>query len=88
MTSNSATAMIHDAGRLYSDMGSESPVTWIQDPISRQIFERSDQIIDGVYVQVTPPSDMTLGFGELDREFAAWEAASDEALINFEKENL
>ena len=88
MTSNSATAFIHEAERLYSDSGSENPVVWIQEPISRQNFEQGAQIIDGLYVQVTPSGETLLASDEIAREFAAWEAASDEALLNFEKENL
>lgn len=88
MTSNSATVINLETGRLFSDMGSESLVNWIQDPVSRQVFERSDQIIDGIYVQVIPSAESNSSISELSREFAAWEAASDEALMNFEKENL
>jgi len=88
MTSNSATAFINEADRLYSDSGSENPVVWIQDPISRQIFEQGAQIIDNLYVQVTPSIEVASALNEITREFAAWEAASDEALLNFEKENL
>lgn len=88
MTSNSATTINLETGRLFSDMGSESLVNWIQDPVSRQVFEQSNQIIDGIYVQVVPSVDLNSVLGELAREFAAWDAASDEALLNFEKENL
>jgi hypothetical protein len=88
MTSNSATGLITEAKRLYSDSGSENPVVWIQPSISRQNFEQSAQIIDGLYVQVTPLGEALSAMNEIAREFAAWEAASDEALLNFEKENL
>jgi hypothetical protein len=87
MTLNSATAFIHDGQRLYSDSGSENFVAWIQEPISRQIFSKGI-LINNLYVQVTPSVEAASALDEVAREFAAWEAASDEALLNFEKENL
>ena len=86
MTSNSATAF-QEAGLLYSDSSSENRATWIQDPVSRQIFLQG-RLINGLYVQVNPVSEPFVVTDEITREFAAWEAASDEALLNFEKENL
>jgi hypothetical protein len=85
MTPNSATVFVHEADRLYSDSGSES--LWIQDPVSRQIFLQG-KLINGLYVQVLPSSELISASAELSREFAAWDAASDEALLNFEKDNL
>ena len=87
MTLNSAM-LIDKTGRLYSDSGTEDVFAWIQSPISRQVFERGSQIVDGVYMQVKP---FEIALPDLDgimREFAAWEAASDEDLLNFEKENF
>ena len=87
MTLNSATTFIHDAQRLYSDSGSENPVVWIQEPISRQIFSKGT-LINSLYVQVSPSVETVSAMDEIAREFAACDAASDEALLNFEKENL
>jgi hypothetical protein len=86
MTSNSATSF-HEAGLLFSDSSSEDHATWIQDPVSRQIFLQG-RLINGLYVQVGPASEPVAMSDEIAREFAAWDAASDEALLNFEKENL
>jgi len=86
MTINSAT-FINKIDRLYSDSGAEDVFDWIQSPISRQVFEQGDQVVDGVYMQVKP-FELTLpAIDALAQEFAAWDAASDEALLNFEKEN-
>jgi hypothetical protein len=87
MTPNSATAFAHEADRLYSDSGSDNPVVWIQEPISRQIFSKGT-LINNLYVQVMSAFDAVSASDEIAREFAAWDAASDEALLNFEKENL
>ena len=88
MTSNSATTIANQSQRIYSDFNAEGGVTWIQSPISRQAFEQGSHIVDGIYVQVKP-FELTLPVpAELAQEFAAWDAASDEALINFERENL
>lgn len=86
MTSNSATSF-HEPSLLFSDSSSENHATWIQDPVSRQIFLQG-KLINGLYVQVSPVSEPISVSDELSREFAAWDAASDEALLNFEKENL
>jgi hypothetical protein len=61
---------------------------WIQDPISQQPFDTSlEYRIEGIYVQIKA-RDIPLP--KIDRdlinEFSAWEAASDEALMNFERE--
>jgi hypothetical protein len=87
MTLNSATAIIQDGHRLYSDSGSENLVAWIQEPISHQIF-RNGILIKDLYLQVTPSVEVASDSDEIAREFAVWEAASDEALSNFEKENF
>ncbi|MBI5841125.1 MAG: hypothetical protein HZB19_13595 [Chloroflexi bacterium] len=87
MTLNSAT-LINKADRLYSDSGAEVIVAWIQSPISRQIFESGGQIVDEIYVQVKPFEVALPALDTLAQEFAAWDAASDEDLLNFEKENL
>ena len=87
MTLNSAT-LINKVDRLYSDSGAEDVVAWIQSPINRQIFERGGQIVDEIYVQVKPFEVALPATDALTQEFAAWDAASDEALLNFEKENL
>jgi hypothetical protein len=86
MTINSAT-LIGETARLYSDAGIEDVFSWIQYPINRQVFERGNQIVDGIYMQVKP---LELAFPEMKAiadEFAAWEAASDEDFLTFEKEN-
>jgi len=85
MTPNSATVFVHEASRRYSDSGTES--FWIQEPVSRQIFPQG-KLINGLYVQVLPVNEAIFVSDELSREFAAWDAASDEALLNFEKEKL
>lgn len=89
MTINSATIFDNETGRLYSDSGStEDVIDWIQSPINRQTFEQGNQIIDDIYVQVTPFQANLSDIDSLAQEFAAWDTASDEALLNFEKENL
>jgi hypothetical protein len=88
MTPNSATVLINKTDRLYSDSGAEDVVAWIQSPISRQIFEKGSQIVDGMYVQVVPSQVTLPALDAISQEFAAWEAASDEDFLNFEKENL
>lgn len=74
--------------RLYSDSGAEDIFDWIQSPISRQIFEQGDQIIDGIYMQVKPFEISLADTESIMNEFSSWEAASDEDFLNFEKENL
>jgi hypothetical protein len=86
MTSNSATAF-QETGLLYSDFNPERQAAWIQEPISRQVFLQG-KLINSLYVEVSSHYEAFIPSGELAREFAAWEAASDEALLNFEKENL
>ncbi len=87
MTLNSAT-LINKADHLYSDSGAEVIIAWIQSPISRQIFERGGRIVDEIYVQVKPFEVALPVMDALAQEFAAWDAASDEDLLNFENENL
>lgn len=86
MTSNSATAF-QEASLLYSDFSSEHQAAWIQEPVSRQVFLQG-RLINGLYVWVNPGREALIPTDDIAREFAAWEAASDEALLNFEKENL
>jgi hypothetical protein len=88
MIINSAATLVDKPKRPYSDFGTDEPISWIQAPISRAIFEEGFQIIDDIYVQVKPV-EFTLPIPKtLAQEFAAWDAASDEALTNFERENL
>ena len=57
---------------------------WIQAPLSTQQYETSEPLlINGIYARSKKIDP--LGDAEILREFAAWEAASDEALLNFEK---
>jgi|GEM_PF-6198935 hypothetical protein len=86
MTSNSAT-VIRKMGIPYSDFSSEHQITWIQEPVSRQVFIQG-RLINGIYVVVGANEEILFPNDDIRREFAAWEAASDEALLNFEKENL
>lgn len=87
MTLNSAI-LLDKTGRLYSDSGAEDVFAWIQSSINRQVFERGSQIVDGVYMQVKPFEVALPDMEAIMREFAAWEAASDEDFLNFEKENF
>ncbi len=87
MTLNSAI-LLGKTGRLYSDSGAEDAFAWIQSPINRQVFERGSQIVDGVYMQVKPFEIALPDMDAIMREYAAWEAASDEDFLNFEKENF
>jgi hypothetical protein len=88
MTSNSATMLANKPQHVYSDFSAEGGVTWIQSPISREAFEQGSHIVDGIYVQVKPFEAPLPVPAALAQELAAWDAASDEALINFERENL
>jgi hypothetical protein len=61
--------------------------TWIQPPISRQVFDRVEPtIIDGLYVQTRRLEIVPVIEPDLALELEAWEAASDEALMLFETE--
>jgi len=85
---NSATTLVNKPKRPYSDFGADDVVNWIQAPISREVFKQGSQIVDKIYVQVKP-AELTLLIPEaLAQEFAAWDVASDEALLDFERENL
>jgi len=54
-------------------------------PISRQAFLPSQpDLIDGIYVSAEPPKIILPIEPALAQEFAAWEAASNEALERFE----
>ena len=54
-------------------------------PISRQsCLPRQSALIDGIYVAAQPPEEKFPMDFDLAGEFAAWEAASDEALQRFE----
>ena len=58
---------------------------WIQAPIAAQQYDTSEPLlIDGIYSRSRKFDPF--GGADLVREFAAWEAASDEALMNFEKD--
>lgn len=57
------------------------------DPISLASLFRQP-IIVATFMQVNPFEGALPIPGALMQEFASWEAASDEALINFERENL
>jgi hypothetical protein len=71
-----------------SESGAEHGFFWIQEPIGRQPYDVSVRlIVDGIYVRAEP-NDLLLLDSALADEFSAWEAASDEALLNFENENL
>ena len=88
MTNNSATTLANKSPRIYSDFSSEGGLTWIQSPISHQAYEQGSHLVDGIYMQVKPYELSLPVPASLAQEFAAWDAASDEALLNFERENL
>lgn len=68
-----------------SEIGSSEFYVWIQDSISCQPFESARQLINGIYAQV---GEIEISLKSLEsnlaQEFLAWDAASDEALSNFE----
>ncbi len=84
MIPNSSTTFINEDEHLRSVFGSEN----IQSPITNPIFEQGSHIVNGVYVQVKPYEANLYALDEIAREFAAWETASDEDFLKFEKENL
>lgn len=88
MTLNSATTLVSKPKQTYSDYSADDVMSWIQAPISRDVFEYGSQIIDDIYVQVNPVKLTLLIPEALAQEFAAWDAASDEALLNFDREML
>jgi len=87
MTFNSAV-LLDKTSRLYSDSGTDDAYAWIQSSINRQVFEQGSQIVGGVYMQVKPFKVVLPDMDAVMQEFSAWEAASDEDFLNFEKENL
>lgn len=61
---------------------------WIQPSISRQPPDpTSSSVIDGIYAQTPRLDVIPIIEREMAWEFEAWEAASDEALLLFEKEH-
>ncbi len=64
----------------------EDDDVWIQGPTTKQPYEHLvKSYIKGIYVQIGEPvSIVPLIDPDTVSEFAAWEAASDEALLNFE----
>lgn len=88
MTFNSSFVALKDQdvqSIVYSSERSNQGYAWIQPSIiSKSIGTENAIIIDGVYVKPQPTKvDMTFGF-DFNGELEAWEAASDEALRNFE----
>ena len=69
-----------------SFQSSEDESLWIQGPISEQPYEHvAKSYINGLYVQIGETVSIApLIEPDAVNEFAAWEAASDEALLNFE----
>ena len=66
----------------------EDMYVWIQPSIGRQPPDPSGStIIDGIYAQTHQLDVIPIIERELAWEFAAWEAASDEALMLFETES-
>lgn len=59
---------------------------WIQRPISLQLLDPSECLIDGIYAQTRGRGMLPIQVPGLAWELEAWEAASDEALSNFEAE--
>jgi len=90
MITDSRISMIREARNMnwYSTSGTTPDIHyfWIQPPLSQQTLEPADQLIDGIYIQTQSLVILPVTEVELDWEFAAWEEASDEALILFEKE--
>ena len=86
MTSNSGLSFADVQRNIYSssDLGD-----WIQQSINFSPYDGTLElnIINKVYVQIRPV-DLFNPKRDLDlaQEFSAWEAASDEALRNFEQE--
>jgi hypothetical protein len=89
MTLNSRTGIkTNSSPQIYttSESGGSDSYVWIQDPISCQPFEFARKLIDGIYAQVgEAETPLSLPDSNLAQEFMAWDAASDEALANFEK---
>ena len=72
---------------LSSSQGEEDKLNWIQESLVLPAYDPStSSIIENIYVEVGGNEAASMiSNAELD-EFAAWEAASDEALLNFENE--
>ena len=63
--------------------------SWGQPPASHYVlFVRDNRLVGelvaGVYA-VSPSADLNFSQARLAAEFAAWESASDEAIVNFEQ---
>jgi hypothetical protein len=88
MTNDSRISKVREEKAPYGSSTSGSPTDlnyWIQPPLNQQTLEPASHLIDGIYIQTESHFYLALK-ANLDQEFAAWEAASDEALILFEKE--
>ena len=89
MTNDSRISIIREekAPYGYSTSGSSTDLDyWIQPSLNQQTLEPASHLIDGIYIQTGSHFDRLILKAYLVQEFAAWEAASDEALILFEKE--
>ena len=82
MTTNSATIFVDKEKKADSNFIAEGIESWIYSS------SKETQLVSGVYMQVHPFRAELLDFNEFSQEFAAWDIASDEALWNFEEENL
>lgn len=71
---------------LTSAKGEDDVLDWIQEPLVLLPFDPSiKSIIEGIYVEISEHQIISrVSEPNLNDEFAAWEAASDEALLNFE----
>lgn len=86
MTLSSGTMIREGSSIYYSDIGINLPDQWIQESAIRLMLDQSIKIINNIYSQVEQAKMINLFGEELNQEFAAWDAASDEALLNFEQE--
>lgn len=84
MTINSATDFVKNQGLLYSNSG----YGVLQSPIDFPVLEQGGKLVKGIYVQVEPFHANIAILDDLSQEFAAWDFASDEDFLIFEKENL
>lgn len=72
---------------VYSTSSPEEEIyLWIQPPLPKLVFDPAYKLVDGIYVQVMPLQFDLQFEPDLEREFKAWDAASDEALLLFESE--
>lgn len=77
-----ATFPLYSSSETDEDTGA-----WIQPSINRQSIDlEASVIIDGIYVQTRHPQVIPVIEPDLAWELAAWETASDEALMLFEAE--